>query len=189
MERGYRRPGQGSGTVSARRATVRSHRDAIRLHDGIARACARAGHPFVASSRAFIMWTQIWTPRFRHHTINRTILQSYQCIDRKKEGRRGHHLYRRETIHRTAGGASVPVRWVSGKYPDRPYRALMGSSTVFTAWDGDRLAGLVRVLDDSAMMAYMHYVVVDPAYQGHTASPVTWSRWSRNATGISSILK
>ena len=58
--------------------------------------------------------------------------QSYQCIDRKKEERRGHHLYRRETIHRTAGGASVPVRWVSGKYPDRLYRALMGSSTVFT---------------------------------------------------------
>lgn len=43
----------------------------------------------------------------------------------------------------------------------------MGSSTVFTAWDGDRLVGLVRVLDDSAMMAYMHYVLVDPAYQGH----------------------
>ena len=61
----------------------------------------------------------------------------------------------------------LSVGWMSGKYPDRPYRALMGSSTVFTAWDGDRLVGLVRVLDDSAMMAYMHYVLVDPAYQGH----------------------
>ena len=61
----------------------------------------------------------------------------------------------------------LSVGWVSGRYPDRLYKALMGSSTVFTAWDGDRLVGLVRVLDDSAMMAYMHYVLVDPEYQGH----------------------
>ena len=38
------------------------------------------------------------------------------------------------------------VGWVSGKYPERLYKALMGSSTVFSAWDGDRLVGLVRVL-------------------------------------------
>lgn len=61
----------------------------------------------------------------------------------------------------------LSVGWVSGRYPDRLYKALMGSSTVCTAWDGDRLVGLVRVLDDSAMMAYMHYVLVDPEYQGH----------------------
>lgn len=59
------------------------------------------------------------------------------------------------------------VGWVSGEYPERPYKALMGSSTVFSAWDGDRLAGLVRVLDDTEMVAYMHYVLVDPEYQGH----------------------
>lgn len=33
--------------------------------------------------------------------------------------------------------------------------------------DGDRLVGLVRVLDDTEMVAYMHYVLVDPEYQGH----------------------
>ncbi|WEV47046.1 GNAT family N-acetyltransferase [Bifidobacterium sp. ESL0690] len=60
----------------------------------------------------------------------------------------------------------LSVGWVSGKYPERLYKALMGSSTVFSAWDGDRLVGLVRVLDDTAMMAYMHYVLVDPEYQG-----------------------
>ena len=46
----------------------------------------------------------------------------------------------------------------------------MGSSTVFTAWDGDRLVGLVRVLDDTEMVAYMHYVLVDPAYQGRSVA-------------------
>lgn len=59
------------------------------------------------------------------------------------------------------------VGWVSGKYPEHLHKALMESSTVFSAWDGDRLVGLVRVLDDTEMVAYMHYVLVDPEYQGH----------------------
>lgn len=58
------------------------------------------------------------------------------------------------------------VNWVSGKYPDRLYKALMNSSNVFTAWDDDRLVGLVRVLDDKEMVAYVHYVLVHPDYQG-----------------------
>ncbi|WP_371817960.1 GNAT family N-acetyltransferase [Pseudoflavonifractor sp. MSJ-37] len=56
--------------------------------------------------------------------------------------------------------------WVSGEYPSRLHKALMGSSTVFTAWDGEELVGLVRVLDDGEMMAYMHYVLVRPDHQG-----------------------
>ena len=42
----------------------------------------------------------------------------------------------------------------------------MHSSTVITAWDGERLVGLVRLIDDSELMAYMHYVLVNPAYRG-----------------------
>ncbi len=60
----------------------------------------------------------------------------------------------------------LSVGWVSGKYPSRLYKALLNSSTVLTAWDGDRLVGLVRLLDDSEMLAYMHYVLVHPDYQG-----------------------
>lgn len=40
----------------------------------------------------------------------------------------------------------------------------MGSSTVISAWDGDRLAGLARVIDDGEMLAYMHWVLVNPNY-------------------------
>ena len=58
------------------------------------------------------------------------------------------------------------VGWVSGEYPSRLHKALMHSSTVITAWDGDRLVGLVRLLDDSEMVAYMHYVLVHPDYHG-----------------------
>ncbi len=74
---------------------------------------------------------------------------------------------RRSSPKSRRSGYSVPSSWVSGEYPERLYKALMGSSTVFSAWDGDRLAGLVRVLDDTEMVAYMHYVLVDPEYQGH----------------------
>lgn len=60
----------------------------------------------------------------------------------------------------------LSVGWISGQYPSRLYKALMHSSTVITAWDGNRLVGLVRLIDDSELVAYMHYVLVDPAYHG-----------------------
>ena len=60
----------------------------------------------------------------------------------------------------------LSVGWVSDQYPQRLYKALMHSSTVLTVWDGDRLIGLIRVLDDSEMLAQIHYVLVHPDYQG-----------------------
>lgn len=60
----------------------------------------------------------------------------------------------------------LSVGWVSGQYPQRLYKALMHSSTVLTVWDGDKLVGLIRVLDDSEMLAQIHYVLVHPDYQG-----------------------
>lgn len=42
----------------------------------------------------------------------------------------------------------------------------MHSSTVISAWKDGKLCGLVRVLDDSEMLAYVHYVLVNPKYQG-----------------------
>ena len=60
----------------------------------------------------------------------------------------------------------LSVNWISGKYPERLYKALMNSSTVLTAWDDEKLVGLVRVLDDTEMLAQIHYVLVHPDYQG-----------------------
>ena len=40
----------------------------------------------------------------------------------------------------------LSVRWVVGKYPDRLHKALMNSSCVISAWDGNRLVGLIRVM-------------------------------------------
>lgn len=47
------------------------------------------------------------------------------------------------------------VGWVSGEYPSRLHKALMHSSTVITAWDGDQLVGLVRLLDDREYIEIM----------------------------------
>ena len=60
----------------------------------------------------------------------------------------------------------LSVHWISGNYPDRLYKALMNSSTVLTVWDNEKLVGLMRVLDDTEMLAQIHYVLVHPDYQG-----------------------
>lgn len=60
----------------------------------------------------------------------------------------------------------LAVNWVSGKYLERLYKALMNSSTVLTVWDDEKLVGLTRVLDDTEMLAQIHYVLVHPDCQG-----------------------
>lgn len=37
---------------------------------------------------------------------------------------------------------------------------------MITAWSGDRLVGLVNAIDDSELTAYVHYLCVNPEYQG-----------------------
>lgn len=61
----------------------------------------------------------------------------------------------------------LSVRWAVGKYSDRLYKALMNSSRVISAWDGDNLVGLIRVMDDSELVCFINYVLVHPDYQGH----------------------
>lgn len=61
----------------------------------------------------------------------------------------------------------LSVKWESGNYPDKLVRAMWNSTHVISAWDGDKLIGLVRALDDGETVAFLHYLLVDPAYQGH----------------------
>lgn len=60
----------------------------------------------------------------------------------------------------------LSVGWASGRYPEKLAEGLRRSTRVISAWDGDRLVGLVRGLDDGATVALLHYLLVDPAYQG-----------------------
>ena len=59
----------------------------------------------------------------------------------------------------------LSVNWSSGNYPDKLVIAMRNSSSVFTAWDGDKLVGLINVLDDGIMTAYVHYLLIMPEYQ------------------------
>lgn len=61
----------------------------------------------------------------------------------------------------------LSVEWSSGHYPDKLQEAMRHFETVYTAWDGDTLAGLVCAMDDHVMTAYIHYLLVRPEYQ-HT---------------------
>lgn len=60
----------------------------------------------------------------------------------------------------------LSVEWSSGHFPDKLKAAMKGFKTVFSAYDGDTLVGMICVMDDGVMNAYVHYLLVDPAYQG-----------------------
>jgi len=60
----------------------------------------------------------------------------------------------------------LSVDWSSGKYPDKLVVAMQNSGSVFTAWDNNKLVGLINALDDGIMTAYVHYLLVNPEYQG-----------------------
>ena len=59
----------------------------------------------------------------------------------------------------------LSVEWSSGHYPEKLVVAMKNFETVYTAWDKDKLIGLVCAMDDGVMTAYVHYLLVNPAYQ------------------------
>ena len=61
----------------------------------------------------------------------------------------------------------LSVNWQSGKYPDKLVRGMKNSSHVISAWDDEKLVGLVRGLDDGVTVAFIHYLLVNPEYQNY----------------------
>lgn len=60
----------------------------------------------------------------------------------------------------------LSVNWSSGHYPEKLVVAMQNYETVYSAWDGDLLVGMICVMDDGIMTAYVHYLLVNPEYQG-----------------------
>lgn len=58
----------------------------------------------------------------------------------------------------------LSVKWSSGHFPDRLVIAMRNFSTVYSAWDEDKLVGMVCAMDDGIMTAYIHYMLVRPEY-------------------------
>lgn len=61
----------------------------------------------------------------------------------------------------------LSVEWESGNYPKKLAKAISNFSTVYSAWDGDSLVGLICAFDDQNLNAYIQYLLVEPNYQGH----------------------
>ncbi|MBR6082956.1 MAG: GNAT family N-acetyltransferase [Salinivirgaceae bacterium] len=60
----------------------------------------------------------------------------------------------------------LSVEWSSGHFPDKLVVAMRNFKTVYSAWDGDKLIGMICAMDDGVMNAYVHYLLVRPEYQG-----------------------
>ena len=61
-------------------------------------------------------------------------------------------------------GLFLSVEWSSGHYPEKLVVAMQNFKTVYSAWDGERLVGLICAMDDGIMTAYIHYLLVNPQY-------------------------
>ena len=59
----------------------------------------------------------------------------------------------------------LSVEWSSGHYPDKLVIAMKNFKTVYSAYDNDKLIGLICAMDDGVMNAYIHYLLVNPNYQ------------------------
>ncbi len=57
------------------------------------------------------------------------------------------------------------MEWDSGNYPEKLQEAIRNSHRVISAWDGDKLIGLINALSDGVMTAYFPYLLVRPEYQ------------------------
>lgn len=62
----------------------------------------------------------------------------------------------------------LSVEWSSGHFPEKLVVAMKNFKTVFSAWDGEKLVGMVCAMDDGIMNAYVHYLLVNPEYHGQT---------------------
>ncbi|MBI4714489.1 MAG: GNAT family N-acetyltransferase [Nitrospirae bacterium] len=58
------------------------------------------------------------------------------------------------------------AEWSKNRTREETETILAHSSLVLTAWDGDRLVGMARVLTDYVVRATLYDVIVDPEVQG-----------------------
>ena len=60
----------------------------------------------------------------------------------------------------------LSVDWSSGHYPDKLVIAMENFKTVYSAWENEKLVGMICAMDDGIMNAYVHYLLVNPEYHG-----------------------
>lgn len=60
----------------------------------------------------------------------------------------------------------LSVNWESAQFPASLSRAITGAEFVQTAWEGDRLVGLMTAISDGGMNVFFPYLVIHPQEQG-----------------------
>jgi ribosomal protein S18 acetylase RimI-like enzyme len=63
------------------------------------------------------------------------------------------------------GDLFLSVNWPLGYQPDKLRQAFSRSDQVITAWDGEKLVGLVNTIADGSLTAFIPYLLVNPEYQ------------------------
>ena len=71
----------------------------------------------------------------------------------------------KEVEPNSLGDLFLSVNWPLGHQPDKLRRAFSCSDQVITAWDGEKLVGLVNTIADGAVTAFIPYLLVNPKYQ------------------------
>jgi ribosomal protein S18 acetylase RimI-like enzyme len=59
----------------------------------------------------------------------------------------------------------LSVNWPLGHQPEKLQRAFSCSDQVITAWDGEKLVGLVNTIADGSVTAFIPFLLVNPKYQ------------------------
>jgi hypothetical protein len=54
----------------------------------------------------------------------------------------------------------LSVDWSSGHFPEKLVVAMKNFKTVFSAWEEEKLVGMICVMDDGIMNAYVHYLLI-----------------------------
>lgn len=109
----------------------------------------------------------LWTLEFKKYFAVSRICAYSEALQHPSAEKAPAIVYKRTKCIPTDALAQLfcSVNWASGDYPDKLAYALQNYGCVITAWEGQHLVGLLAAMDDQVMTAYIHYLLVDPAYQ------------------------
>ncbi len=75
------------------------------------------------------------------------------------------YLYGKELESNSIRDLFLSVNWPLGDKPDKLQQAFSHSDKVITAWDGEKLVGLINTIADGSLTAFIPYLLVNPDYQ------------------------
>jgi len=64
------------------------------------------------------------------------------------------------------GKLYLSVGWKLGNDPHKLQISMINSHNVFSAWDGNKLVGIINCLSDGIATVYFNNLLVNPEYQG-----------------------